>query len=223
MSQIILNAKAIARPLDCRALTPMALQGKTADEIAALPLTANLKVGDAFAVSVDDTVAAAELVMHHTGAQHHYIGFAMQGGTLTVTAQAGDFLGAQMQQGVLLCHGHAGDRVGDRMRRGLLLIDGDVGAYCASDMQAGTLGVLGRTGDYLGYGMRRGTVLLAQAPKLTATWSDCGLHSLPFLKLLYQSFKPLNSQFAKVNTLRVQRWMGDMGSLGKGEILWLQP
>lgn len=223
MSKITLTAKAITRPLDCRALTPTALQGKSAADIAAMPLSTHLHVGDAFEVRVDDSVAAAQLLMHQTNAQHHYMGFAMQGGLLEITADAGDYLGAQMQQGQLLCHGHAGDRAGERMRRGSLLIEGDVGAYCASDMQAGTLAVLGRTGPYLGYGMRRGTVLLAQPPQLTPTWADCGPHSLPFLKLLYQSFKPLNSQFAALDNIRVQRWMGDLGSLGKGEILCLLP
>lgn len=222
MSLITCTAKALTRAVDCRALTPAALQGKSAAEIGQLALAANLKVADAFDITVDDNVAASELLFKKTTAQHHYLGFAMNGGLLTIDGDAGDFLGAQLQNGVLICKGNAGDRTGDRMRRGLLLIEGNAGDYCASDMLAGTLGVLGSTGDYVGYGMRRGTLLLAQAPKLSATWVDCGPHQLPFLNILYQSFKRLDSRFAQISSLRVQRWMGDMAGIGKAEVLLLK-
>lgn len=219
MSHIILSAKALTRSVDCRSLTPTALQNKTVAEIAALPLAANLTVGDAFEVCVDSDFAGEKLTLQHTTSAHHYIGFAMTAGQLVVAGDAGDFLGAQLQNGVLICKGNAGARAGDQMRRGMLLIEGNVGDYCASNMMAGTLGVLGATGVHLGYGMKRGTVLLAQAPQLSPTWIDCGPHKLPFLNILYKSFKTLDSSFAQLSNLRVQRWMGDMGGLGKAEVL----
>ncbi|MGQ2964487.1 formylmethanofuran dehydrogenase subunit C [Methylophilus sp.] len=222
MSIITLTAKAITRVVDCRALSPQALQAKSVAEIGAIKLAKNLSAAEVFDISVDDTGDALQVVFKNTSANHAYIGFGMTLGQVIVEHDAGDFLGAQMQQGVLICKGNAGARAGDRMRRGMLLIEGDAGDYCASDMMAGTLGVLGATGAYLGYGMKRGTLLLAKAPAAQATWIDCGLHQLPFLNILYKSFKLLDSRFAGISSLRVQRWMGDMGGLGKAEILVIQ-
>lgn len=222
MSHITLTAKPVTHTLDCRALSPQALQGKSATDIAAIKLTKTLVVGDAFEISVDHSVAAAQLTFKNTSSVHAYVGFGMATGQIVVEGDAGDFLGAQLQNGVLICKGNAGTRAGDRMRRGMLLIEGSAGDYCASDMMAGTLGVLGNTGAYLGYGMKRGTLLLAQAPAAQAIWIDCGLHKLPFLNILYKSFKLLDSKFAQISSLRVRRWMGDMGGLGKAEILHIQ-
>jgi formylmethanofuran dehydrogenase subunit C len=222
MSHIILTAKPVAHQVDCRALSPQALQGKTTAEISAIKLTKTLTIADVFDVSVDGNSETATVTFKNTNSQHAYIGFGMTTGMVIVEGDAGDFLGAQLQNGVLICKGNAGARAGDRMRRGMLLIEGNAGDYCASDMMAGTLGVLGSTGSYLGYGMKRGTLLLAQAPVAQATWIDCGLHKLPFLNILYKSFKLLDSKFAEISSLRVQRWMGDMGGLGKAEILLIQ-
>lgn len=222
MTHIVLTAKPVTRQIDCRRLTPEALQGRAVAEIAALPLATNLTVADAFEISVDTAVTEVQMTLRNTTHAHDYIGFGMTGGQLMVAGDAGDFLGAQMQQGVLICKGSAGARAGDRMRRGLLLIEGNAGDYCASDMMAGTLGVLGQTGAHVAYGMKRGTLLLAQAPHLPATWIDCGLHKLPFLNILYKSFQRLDSRFAQLSSQRVQRWMGDMGGLGKAEILLIQ-
>ncbi|MDP8568453.1 formylmethanofuran dehydrogenase subunit C [Methylophilus aquaticus] len=223
MSHIIFTAKPLSRAVDCRALLPLALQGKTVAEIAAIKLAANLTVAEAFDVSVDVAIAAPQVTFKKTTALHHSIGFGMTAGQLSIEGDAGDFLGAQLQNGIVICKGSAGARAGDRMRRGMLLIEGNAGDYCASDMMAGTLGVLGTTGAYVGYGMKRGTLLLAQAPQLSATWVDCGPHKLPFLNILYKSFKLLDSRFAQISSLRVQRWMGDMGGIGKAEILVIQP
>lgn len=222
MSHIVLTAKPVARAIDCRPLLPQVLQDKTAAEIGSIKLAANVTVADVFEVSVEAKETAI-LTFKNTTASHHYIGFGMTGGQLVVAGDAGDFLGAQLQNGVLICKGNAGARAGDRMRRGMVLIEGNAGDYCASDMMAGTLGVLGSTGVYVGYGMKRGTLLLAQTPTLSATWVDCGPHKLPFLNILYKSFKLLDSRFAQISSLRVQRWMGDMGGIGKGEILVIQP
>lgn len=222
MSHITLSAKALTRYVDCRSLVPNLLSDKSMAEIAAMRLAADLTVADVFEVSVEADEAHTITFLNTTSA-HQYIGFAMTAGQIIVAGDAGDYLGAQLQNGVLICKGNAGARAGDRMRRGMLLIEGNVGEYCASDMMAGTLGVLGNTGAYLGYGMKRGTLLLAQAPAAQATWIDCGLHKLPFLNILYKSFKRLDSRFAQINSQRVQRLVGDMGGLGKAEMLVIQP
>ncbi|MDQ7091327.1 MAG: formylmethanofuran dehydrogenase subunit C [Methylococcales bacterium] len=152
----------------------------------------------------------------------------MKQGLLTIKGNAGDFLGGAlignkqgMKGGTVLVKGNAGDRVGDHMRRGLILVEGNVGDYCGSRMTAGTIAVMGVTGKFLGYAMRRGTLLLWQSPKLSATFNDCGSHTLSFLPMLFKSFKKLNSKFSDVNSAfnRAQRYVGDVAEIGRGEIL----
>jgi formylmethanofuran dehydrogenase subunit C len=210
---------AVKRIIDCKKLTPDTLQGKSLSDILAINLEKNLTVADVFDVQGDD---ATTLIFNNTTAQLQYIGYRMKTGNITINGDAGDFIGAQMQGGVLICKGNAGERAGDTMRRGILLIEGDAGDYCASNMRAGTLGVLGKTGAHIGYGMKRGTLLLSQTPAEQATWLDCGLHTLPFLNLLYQSFQTLDSKFAQLSNRRVRRWMGDVSGMGKAEMLVLQ-
>ena len=150
----------------------------------------------------------------------------MAGGLLQINGNVGDYLGAAlvgdkkgMKGGVVIVKGNAGQRTGDQMRRGVILIEGNVGSYCASRMLAGTIGVLGEVGEYLGYGMRRGTLLLTKSPKLHATMQDCGVHTLPFLSLMFKAFQDLPTRFAQIKQNRVQRYAGDLGNDGKGEIL----
>jgi formylmethanofuran dehydrogenase subunit C len=121
----------------------------------------------------------------------------------------------------VLVKGNVGARAGDHMRRGQILIEGNAGDYCGSRMLAGTIAVMGNTGRYLGYAMRRGTLLLWNQPQLSATFNDCGSHTLAFLPILFASFKSLNSRFADSATAfnRVQRYGGDMGETGRGEVL----
>lgn len=219
MRPLIFTLKSnVTQPIDCRVLTPNNLAGKDLDEIKALQLDNFHRVDDVFDLTGD---VADQLIFKQSQPLLHHIGYQMKSGQITIEGNAGDFVGAAMQGGVLLCKGNVGERAGDTMRRGILLIEGDVGEYCASSMKAGTLGVLGKTGARLGYGMKRGTLLLAQAPATQATWLDCGSHTLPFLNILYKSFETLDSTFAALTQMRVQRFVGDVSGLGKAEILVL--
>lgn len=153
----------------------------------------------------------------------------MSGGFMHIQGNAGDFLGGAiagnrqgMKGGTLIVTGNAGDRVGDQMRRGLMLIEGGAGDYCGSRMIAGTIGILGGLGQYTGYAMRRGTLLLKETPALHTTIVDCGLHTLPFLNLMYKSLAGLPTCFAQLEQNRVRRYAGDIANAGKGEILVLQ-
>lgn len=155
-----------------------------------------------------------------------YAASGLAGGSIKVNGNVGDYLAAAipgdrkgMKGGLVIVTGNAGDRAGDQMRRGIVLIEGNAGAYCASRMLAGTIGVLGSVGDYVGYGMRRGTLLLFSTPKLHATLQDCGSHTLPFLSLMFKSFRDLPSKFASINRNRARRYAGDVANDGKGEIL----
>jgi formylmethanofuran dehydrogenase subunit C len=157
-----------------------------------------------------------------------YAGCEMQGGLLEIAGNAGDFVGGAlpgnkqgMKGGTVLIKGNAGERVGDHMRRGQILIEGNAGDYCGSRMIAGTIAVMGQTGRFPGYAMRRGTLLLWNPPQLSASFNDCGAHTLSFLPLLFNSFKAYSSKFADeaVRFNRVQRYGGDMAEMGRGEIL----
>lgn len=157
-----------------------------------------------------------------------FAGCNMTSGQLTINGNTGDFLGGAssglkkgMRGGTIIVKGNAGDRVGDQMRRGIIFIDGDAGDYCASRMIAGTIGVFGSLGSYTGFNMKRGTILVNNLPALHASMQDCGAHTLPFLKLMFKSFKSFDTKFANIDTIRAQRYVGDAGNQGNGEILHL--
>lgn len=155
----------------------------------------------------------------------------MSGGMLSVSGDAGAFLGGAlpgemcgMRGGLVRIGGHAGDRVGDRMRRGAILIAGNAGDYCASRMIAGTVAVLGQLGACAGYGMTRGTVLCMRPPqRMLTTFNECGTFEFTFLPLLFRQWKALGAPFDQLvgRTSRAQRYMGDLGAGGKGELLIL--
>jgi formylmethanofuran dehydrogenase subunit C len=157
-----------------------------------------------------------------------YAACEMKNGYLEISGNTGDLLGAAlpgnkmgMKGGLVLVKGNAGERVGDHLRRGTILIEGNAGDYCGSRMIAGTIAVMGTTGRFLGYAMRRGTLLLWNTPQLSASFNDCGSHTLAFLPILFASFKSLNSKFADASAAfnRVQRYAGDMAEIGRGEVL----
>ena len=166
--------------------------------------------------------------IHVSGNAGIFAACEMKQGMITIDGDVGDFLGAAlpgnkmgMKGGIVLVKGNAGERVGDHMRRGNILIEGNAGDYCGSRMTAGTIAVMGQAGRFLGYAMRRGTVLLWNQPQLSASFNDCGAHTLSFLPMLFVSFKNLNSRFAEPAAAfnRVRRYGGDMSELGRGEVL----
>jgi formylmethanofuran dehydrogenase subunit C len=151
----------------------------------------------------------------------------MRSGSIIVHGDCGDFLGAAlpgdrlgMRGGTVLIEGNAGDRVADQMRRGQILVRGKAGDYCAARMRAGTVIVLQDVARAPGFGMQRGTLLLARHPQLTVTFNDCGMHTLPFLRLLQKALALEGVAYAGfVPGIRVRRYAGDMATGGKGEIL----
>lgn len=153
----------------------------------------------------------------------------MRGGEIRIGGSAGDFLGGAlpgemrgMNGGMVTVAGSAGDRVGDRMRRGAILIGGDAGAYCASRMISGTIAVFGQLGQRAGYGMTRGSLLCGCAPeRMLTTFNESGTFELGFLSLLLREWRGLGAPFDQWSSRipRVQRWIGDIGANGKGEIL----
>jgi formylmethanofuran dehydrogenase subunit C len=191
-----------ANKIDCSRLTPDNLYGLSLKQIGNLSLLNSKnspKVSDYFEVSGSNS---ENIIYKNPSSQL-------------------DFIGHKMSFGSIICQGDVGDRVGDQMRRGLILIDGNAGDYAASRMVAGTIAVFGGVGKYAGFGMKRGTILLNMQTNFHATIQDCGTHNLPFLALLFQSFKVFPSKFSTLKNQRVQRFAGDLACDGNGEILVL--
>ena len=185
--------------------------------------------GDAGAYLAMGMAAGAITVSGNAGL---YAGCEMKKGYLEIAGNTGDFLGGTlpgnkmgMKGGLILVKGNVGERAGDCLRRGTILIEGNAGDYCGSRMIAGTIAVMGQTGRYTGYAMRRGTLLLWHTPPLSASFIDCGTHTLAFLPMLFKAFAPLHSKFADSTAAfnRARRYAGDMAEMGRGEILVKQP
>lgn len=147
------------------------------------------------------------------------------GGMIEITGDAGDFLGGAaagertgMAGGVVVVRGGSGARAADRMRRGLMVIEGAAGLQLASHMIAGTV-VCARPGAQPGCLMRRGTLVLGEAA-LLPTFVPAGLAADgAFLRLLVCALRPLSAAAARLAEGAAERFVGDMATLGKGEIL----
>jgi formylmethanofuran dehydrogenase subunit C len=149
----------------------------------------------------------------------------LRGGVFEIRGDTGPMLGAPlagepagMAGGVALVRGSAGERAGDRMRRGLIVIEGEAGEAAGSRMLAGTLVVCRRTGPMPGYLMRRGTLLLAEAD-LPPTFVRAGGTTPVFLRLLARTLAEVSETAAQLAARADSRLVGDMATLGKGEVL----
>jgi formylmethanofuran dehydrogenase subunit C len=149
----------------------------------------------------------------------------MKGGTIVVEGNAGDRLGgpfageiAGMRGGIVHVHGSAGERAGDRMRRGTIVVEGDAGVYAGSRMIAGTLVVVGHSGALPGYLMKRGTIVLGKKASLSPTFIDCGVHDLVAARLMAAFIDGYSTRAAKLLSRPLRRFVGDMATLGQGEI-----
>ncbi len=161
-----------------------------------------------------------------TGDCGPFAGSGMSGGHLEIKGNAGDFLAAPldgemegMTGGMLVVRGSAGERAGDRLRRGTIVIEGAAGDCPGSRMIAGTLVVLGTAGALPGYLMRRGTILLGSRTPLAPTFVTCGQHGLGFTGLFSHLLQPTSEAAAAAFARPLERFAGDMATLGKGEIL----
>jgi formylmethanofuran dehydrogenase subunit C len=114
------------------------------------------------------------------------IGWQMDGGTLIVEGDAGDYAGACMSGGEIILRGNARDLAAcemtggsltiegnardfaastlpgsmDGMRGGTLIVKGNVGERCADRMRRGTVIIFGNSGDFLASRMVAGTIAL---------------------------------------------------------------
>jgi formylmethanofuran dehydrogenase subunit C len=150
----------------------------------------------------------------------------MKGGAIEILGAAGGHLGGPlagetsgMRGGIVIVRGHAGERAGDRMRRGTIIIEGEAGAYAGGRMIAGTLIVGRKTGPLPGYLMKRGTIVLGDGcAEMSPTFVDCGHQQLVAMYLWAGFTEPYSKKGASLLRRPLQRFVGDMAVLGKGEI-----
>jgi len=174
-------------PVEAECVTPNNLAGKTAAEIAALPVqhgNAQAVLSDFFRVAgeagdqrvvlegdcsrvkwLGAGMTSGELIVDGNAGMH--VGAEMRGGSIEVKGSAGDWAGAEMRNGTLRIRGDAGDLLGAGyrgsrlgMRGGAILVDGNAGHEIGSGMRRGFIAVRGNVGDFAGASMIAGTLLL---------------------------------------------------------------
>jgi formylmethanofuran dehydrogenase subunit C len=178
-------------PVEAECLTPDQLLGKSAAEIAALPVqhgNAEAPLSEFFTVSGD--ASDGEIVIEGDcsrvkligtnmtrgriqvrGNVGMHLGAEMKGGEIQVFGNAGDWVGAEMRGGRIHLHGNAGHLVGAGyrgcrfgMRGGAILIEGNAGNEIGATMRRGFIAIGGDTGDFPGVSMIAGSVFVFGKP-----------------------------------------------------------
>ena len=189
--------------------------------------------------------AAGELVVR--GDAGREVAARMTGGFVHVRGSVGDDAGQGMGGGVLRVDGAAGERVGGAapgaskgmgggeivvfgsvgagagalMRRGLVAVVGGAGPFAGRGMIAGTLLALGPMGDQPGLGSKRGSIVAAAGVTVPATYRLACTYEPPHLRLLLTSLRRRFAFPADPGVMAgpYERYCGDAGGVGKGEIL----
>jgi formylmethanofuran dehydrogenase subunit C len=158
----------------------------------------------------------------------HEAGIGMAGGVLDVHGDAGDRVGGAepdarkgMTGGELLVRGSVGAEPGNRMRRGLLVITGDVAARAGLAMIAGTVLVIGNAGRSPAIGSKRGSLVALGRIEIPATYRYACTYQPDHVRL---TLLRLRARYGlEVEERHVtgfyRRYSGDLGDLGRGEIL----
>lgn len=177
-----------------------------------------------------------------------YLGFDLLDGELIANGNAGNFAGSGqanglihikgsvghyaggasdtkmqgLKGGTLMISGTSGDFLGYKMRRGIIIAQDQVGDHTANNMIAGTIILGSHCGSNLALGMRRGTVLFLDKTKLNLpSFNLCGSFALPILTVLRHHVHNINHHIAiRLSKIqKVQRFCGDLGYDGQGEVL----
>ncbi|TAN52066.1 MAG: formylmethanofuran dehydrogenase subunit C [Methylococcaceae bacterium] len=153
--------------VDVSPLTPDNLAGKSATDIAALPLQCGnraLRTDEVFTIAGDD---AADIRLLKSSAKLDLIGKGMTSGSITVDGDAGAYLGMQMKGGSIEVSGSVGAYAACEMKNGVILLRGHAGDFLGAalpgnkkGMAGGVVVVKGNAGDRVGDHMRRGAILI---------------------------------------------------------------
>lgn len=153
-------------PIEAECLTPDNFAGKSAGEIATLPVqhgNTQVPLGEFFSVSGD--ASDKDILLEGDCSRVKYIGSGMASGRITVHGNVGMHAGAEMTGGEIHVFGNASDWLGAEMRGGHVHIHGDAGhlvgaAYRGSQvgMRGGEILIEGKAGDEVGARLRRGLI-----------------------------------------------------------------
>lgn len=172
MSKMAFRLRLRAQPalrLELAGLTPLAVAGQDAGELARRPIwhgNESLPLGEFFDIA---PLPGEVPTLHFEGdlARCDGIGRAMDGGFIRVEGDVGDYLGAQLRAGEIYVSGSAGLLAACEMAGGRLEVGGSVGDYAANalpgdmdGMRGGLLLVRGNAGARFGDRMRRGSALV---------------------------------------------------------------
>jgi formylmethanofuran dehydrogenase subunit C len=158
----------------------------------------------------------------------HEAGLGMSGGVLDVRGDAGDRVGGAapdarkgMTGGELLVRGSVGAEPGTRMRRGLLVVTRRVAARAGPGMIAGTMVVFGDVGRSPGIGSKRGSVVALGTVEIPATYRYACTYQPDHLRLMLLRLRDRYGLKVQKRHLTgfYRRYSGDLGDLGRGEIL----
>jgi formylmethanofuran dehydrogenase subunit C len=158
----------------------------------------------------------------------HEAGVGMSGGVLDVQGGAGDRTGGAepdarrgMTGGELLVRGSVGSEPGIRMRRGLLVVTGNIAARAGPAMIAGTLLVFGNAGRSPGIGCKRGSIVALGRIDIPATYRYACTYQPDHLRLTLLRLRDRHGLKVLKRHLTgfYRRYSGDLGDLGRGEIL----
>lgn len=245
---VVLTLKGrLAAALDMSGISPDRCANLDNAGIAALPLWmggSRVALGDLFTVRGE---RALRLDVEGDLEPVNGLGARMSGGLLHVHGNAGDDAGQAMSGGVLRVDGNTGDRVGGPapgaskgmtggeivifgsagasaaalVRRGLVAIAGQVGGYAGRGMIAGSLLALGPLGELPGVGNKRGSIIAAGGVEVPASYRWACTYEPPHVRLLLTSLRRRFGFPCDPGLLngRFDRYCGDAGDPGKGEIL----
>ncbi len=153
-------------PVEAECITPDNLAGKTAAEVARLPVqhgNAAVPLGEFFAVEGD--AGDGEVRVEGDCRRVKWVGAGMKTGRLLIDGDVGMHLGSEMTGGEIVVHGNVGDWPGAEMRGGRIHVRGDAGHLAGAGyrgsragMRGGVLLIDGKAGNEVGSGMRRGLI-----------------------------------------------------------------
>ncbi len=183
---VLTPLKKFTFPVYAECISPDVFQGKSAAEIADLPVYEGnkpRKLGDLFQIQEDPAetpnitingdvgevrrigmgMKEGEVVINGNAGMH--LGEKMAGGKITVNGNAGQWTGSSMKKGLIEVHGNASDYLAspyrgstEGMKGGKIVVDGDVGSDSACYLRGGLIKVKGNAGPFLGFRMGDGVV-----------------------------------------------------------------
>lgn len=158
--------------IEAECFTPDAIAGKTAEQIAELPVhigRTTEKVGDYFTVEgvAGETAADTKLVVAGDLTRVKYIGSKMSAGEVVINGDADMYVGAWMTGGKITANGSIGHFAATSMAGGEIVVNGNAGNYLAASyrgdwrgMSGGKITVNGNVGSDCGTFMLGGEIIV---------------------------------------------------------------